>query len=141
MDTSSLLIIIGAVTACLLLAVLWLFTRNQHLQQQLDQQQQNQKQGVADLHTTISGLVHQVEEGQSRSVAMSRHVQQLQSSVEQLENQLREVKQQDPAMRLYHRGADLVKQGASIEEVMQACDLPRAEAELLFSMHAPAGKP
>lgn len=53
----------------------------------------------------------------------------------QMENQLREVKTQDPSMRLYSRAAELVKSGADVNEIMQACDLPRAEAELLISMH------
>ena len=42
-------------------------------------------------------------------------------------------------MRLYTRAAELVKAGADVEEVMQACDLPRAEAELLISMHRQRG--
>ena len=41
---------------------------------------------------------------------------------------------------LYQRAAELVKQGASIEEIMEACDIPRAEAEMLSMVHRqPAG--
>jgi membrane protein required for beta-lactamase induction len=33
------------------------------------------------------------------------------------------------------RAEDLVKQGASIDEIIEACDIPRAEAEMLVMVH------
>ncbi|WP_018983404.1 DUF2802 domain-containing protein [Salinimonas chungwhensis] len=78
---------------------------------------------------------HQMEELQSRSVVQSTHMQSLEDAIRQFENQIREVKLQDPSMRLYQRAAELVKQGASIEEVMESCDIPRAEAELIVTIH------
>ena len=83
----------------------------------------------------LRSFEHQLDEKQSRSMVQGRHLQQLQSELEALQNQLQEVKLQDPSMRLYQRAAELVKQGASIDEVIEACDIPRAEAELMMTIH------
>ena len=48
---------------------------------------------------------------------------------------LLELEQQDPTNKVYNRAAQLVAQGVTIEELMQECDLPRAEAQLLFDLH------
>jgi hypothetical protein len=42
----------------------------------------------------------------------------------------------EPESRLYNRAMKMVALGADIEEVMTECELPRAEAELLFTLHA-----
>ncbi|MCW8107648.1 DUF2802 domain-containing protein [Alteromonas ponticola] len=89
----------------------------------------------ADFHASIQSLDHQINESREREVVLGKHQTDLQVSLTHLENQLRELKQQDPSLRLYHRATELVKQGASLEEIIQSCDIPRAEAELLISMH------
>jgi|SRR5690554_1489695 len=48
---------------------------------------------------------------------------------------IQEVAEQDPESKFYQRAARLVQQGASLEEVMEACELPRAEAELLYNLY------
>lgn len=49
--------------------------------------------------------------------------------------QVKEAAEQDPEARLYQRAAKLVATGATVEELMEACELPRAEAELLLAVH------
>ena len=68
-------------------------------------------------------------------MVITRHLQELDEKQTDIENQLRELKLQDPSLRLYQRAADLVKQGASIDEIIEACDIPRAEAEMLVMVH------
>ncbi|GAA5213973.1 DUF2802 domain-containing protein [Corallincola platygyrae] len=41
----------------------------------------------------------------------------------------------EPENRLYNRAMKMVSLGADLEEVMTECELPRAEAELLFTLH------
>ncbi|MCW8092851.1 DUF2802 domain-containing protein [Alteromonas sp. ASW11-130] len=89
----------------------------------------------ATVHASIKSLGHQINEDRERQVVLGKHQTTLQETLTNLENQLRELKQQDPSLRLYHRATELVKQGASLEEIIQSCDIPRAEAELLISMH------
>ena len=83
------------------------------------------------------------EEFRTSSYAMLQHTKQLQNHVEQLQKQLEQLKveqqaiaEQEPQSRFYSKGMKLVSQGATIEDVMRECELPLAEAELLFSLHA-----
>ncbi|MDV6316938.1 DUF2802 domain-containing protein [Idiomarina sp. HP20-50] len=73
---------------------------------------------------------------QQKAVAqLQQHVAQLTEEHKQLQQKLQEVAEQDPGSKLYQRAAKLVVKGASTEELMQECDLPQAEAELLISLH------
>ena len=78
---------------------------------------------------------NQQTEAQARTLVITRHLKELEEKQTDIENQLRELKLQDPSLRLYQRAADLVKQGASIDEIIEACDIPRAEAEMLVMVH------
>ncbi len=40
----------------------------------------------------------------------------------------------DPDSRLYSRASRMVELGADLEELMEECELPKAEAELLMSL-------
>jgi hypothetical protein len=53
------------------------------------------------------------------------------SKVDQIEANLEELTHQDPAAKIYTKAQTMVKNGAEIEEVMEACDLPRAEVEIM----------
>jgi len=69
------------------------------------------------------------------NVGMGRKIQQLDGVVQKTqENQLNLVAQA-PENRLYTRAVKMVELGASIEELMVECELPRAEAELLLNLH------
>ncbi len=37
---------------------------------------------------------------------------------------------------MYHRATQLVAKGASIDDIIEACQLPRAEVEVLISLHS-----
>lgn len=78
---------------------------------------------------------NQHTESQARTLVITRHLQTLDENQTAIQSQIRELKLQDPSLRLYQRAAELVKQGASIDEIMDACDIPRAEAEMLMTVH------
>jgi len=90
---------------------------------------------TTNIDAQVKHVTHQQSEAQARSLVVAKHVHALQTKQDDFDNQLREQKLQDPSLRLYQRAADLVKQGASIEEIMDACDIPRAEAEMLMMVH------
>jgi len=48
---------------------------------------------------------------------------------------LEQIKNQQPQDKLYSRAFKLVELGADIDEVVRECDIPRAEAEMLLSVH------
>ncbi|RDV25093.1 DUF2802 domain-containing protein [Alteromonas aestuariivivens] len=135
MDYSQLTVISFAVALIALLLVVVSLLRLKSQARLVARELAQSESRFKQLKLELTQALNQREEDHARSVALAKHIQDLQLAQTQLENQLREAKQQDPSMRLYQRAADLVKQGASLEEVMQACDLPRAEAELMMSLH------
>ena len=135
MDVSALSLLAIATGLLAVIAVLWGYF---HFQQRIDENATfaiNQQELIHHLQEQIYTLENQITEMQTRSMVQGKHMQEISEQCTSLENQLREVKTQDPSMRLYSRAAELVKAGADVAEIMQACDLPRAEAELLISMH------
>lgn len=52
-----------------------------------------------------------------------------------LDNKTDQLQQQDPATKMYTKANKLVSQGASLEDIMEACDLPRAEVDMLIGLH------
>ncbi|TDF39506.1 DUF2802 domain-containing protein [Alteromonadaceae bacterium M269] len=69
------------------------------------------------------------------AIGLGEKVKEIAASINAMELKFLELEQQDPASKLYHRAAKLVEQGVTLEELMQECDLPRAEAQLLFDLH------
>jgi TolA-binding protein len=57
-----------------------------------------------------------------------------QESIEQ-KQLIEQIKNQQPQDKLYSRAFKLVELGADIDEVVRECDIPRAEAEMLLSVH------
>jgi predicted PurR-regulated permease PerM len=58
----------------------------------------------------------------------------LSSRVLALENQTELLQQEDPELKMYNRAHQLVKEGVSIEDIMEASQLPRAEVEVLVGL-------
>jgi len=48
-------------------------------------------------------------------------------------------KYDDPNAKIYSRAVKMVELGADLEEIIHECELPRAEAELLMSLHKQKG--
>lgn len=58
-----------------------------------------------------------------------------------LENQTQQLLQESPELKMYSRANQLVKEGASIDDVMEACQLPRAEVEVIVGLYSHKKKP
>ena len=90
---------------------------------------------VKSLLASNESFKRQFTEVHSGTVGMGKKIKQLESIVKQTqENQLNLVAQA-PENRLYTRAVKMVELGASIEELMIECELPRAEAESLLNLH------
>ena len=66
-------------------------------------------------------LEHRIKVLQQENIEQNQHIEQM--------------KNQQPQDKLYSRAFKLVELGADIEEVVRECDIPRAEAEMLLSVH------
>ena len=122
-------IIVLAVTVSIL------YSHVKQLRTALSDSEQNSASAIARIEALANNANNQQTEAQARTLVITRHLQELDEKQTDIENQLRELKMQDPSLRLYQRAADLVKQGASIDEIIEACDIPRAEAEMLMMVH------
>lgn len=71
---------------------------------------------------------------QQQSERLESYVKQLAAEQQALADKFQQLESQDPGAKLYQQASKLVAEGASVDEVMQSCDLPRAEAELIAAM-------
>ncbi|ALS99273.1 DUF2802 domain-containing protein [Lacimicrobium alkaliphilum] len=94
----------------------------------LSAQLQEQQQQLAILQEAI----HELRTG---SIGVGKKVKALEAQLVQLQQKQQELEEMEPDSKLYTGAVKLLQRGASVEEVMQECELPRAEAELLFSIH------
>lgn len=119
----------------LLVAVGNLASKIKRLTAQQEQQKLSLLSEVERVESMAKSANNQHAESQARTRVITRHLQTLDENQTEIQSQIRELKLQDPSLRLYQRAAELVKQGASIDEIMDACDIPRAEAEMLMMVH------
>lgn len=87
--------------------------------------QQKQSEELKDL-----GL-----ENQQVTKQLEHRIKVIQQQQTQLEQLISQIEQQQPEDKLYSRASKLVELGADIEEIMRECDIPKAEAEMLISIH------
>jgi len=89
---------------------------------------------VKSLLANNESFKKQFSEIHSGSVGMGKKIQQLGAVVKKTQENQQNLVAQAPENRLYTRAAKMVELGASIEELMTECELPRAEAELLLNL-------
>lgn len=71
----------------------------------------------------------------SGAVGMGKKLQRLDVVVRKTQENQVNLVASAPENRLYTRAMKMVELGASVEELMTDCELPRAEAELLVNLH------
>jgi len=76
----------------------------------------------------------------STSQAHATDIEMIKIDVDKLMAQVDELSQRDPAAKMYARAHSLVESGATINEIMDACDLPQAEVEVLIGFQKKARK-
>ncbi|MFD2180233.1 DUF2802 domain-containing protein [Veronia pacifica] len=79
-------------------------------------------------------LMNQFNELRTGAMGMSRKLADLSDQFDSLVEKQNEIEMLDPDGRLYSRATKMVDLGADIEELMEECDLPKAEAELLMNI-------
>ena len=102
------------------------------LKQQLEQPSHVDYAQTEQLQQSLELSLKQQLDAQSEQLQQT--VAQLQQEQQLLEQKLQQLAEQDPGAKLYQRAAKLIADGATVEDIMQECDLPRAEAELLVAM-------
>lgn len=104
--------------------------KSKHLQSEIEKL--SHKVDVLQKQTVMQK--EELHEVRSGALAVGNKVKDLVVKVDLLNDKVQEVEYLDPETRLYAQAAKMVEAGASVDELMQECELPRAEAELLLSV-------
>lgn len=125
---------LSCVAICLGL-IFYLYKTNRSLSKTLVSQAKSQ----LEANQIIKGQSEELHEIRSGTYAMLARVKELELQLESFQQTLQSAQQalveQDPQSRFYSKGVKLISQGASLEDVMRECEMPAAEAELLFNLH------
>jgi uncharacterized protein HemX len=142
------LISLIAFAIVMLVAMLLLALKNrfgQHIEE-LQRKLENQEMQLIALQTLLAQSQSQAElyqknstESQIENEQVSKQLEhRIKVTQEQFNSKLQAIEQllhQQPEDKLYSRAQKLVELGADIAEIMRECDIPRAEAEMLLSIH------
>lgn len=90
---------------------------------------------MRELTRTRDSYRKQIDELQAANIGLGNKMSDLYHKQDRLSEQQQELALKDPQGKLYSRATRMVQLGAGIEEVMAECEMPRAEAELLISLH------
>jgi peptidoglycan hydrolase CwlO-like protein len=94
-----------------------------------------QSDSLSELNKKVNNLSEEIHEIRSGNYGVMTRVKELVQQVDKLQLDQQNFVEQDSQSRFYSKGAKLINQGASLEDVMRECDMPAAEAELLFNLH------
>jgi peptidoglycan hydrolase CwlO-like protein len=94
-----------------------------------------QGDSLSELNKKVNNLSEEIHEIRSGNYGVMTRVKELVQQVDKLQLDQQNLVEQDSQSRFYSKGAKLINQGASLEDVMRECDMPAAEAELLFNLH------
>ena len=95
----------------------------------------SQSNSLSELNKKVNNISEEIHEIRSGNYGVINRVKELVQQVDNLQSAQQNLVEQDSQSRFYSKGAKLISQGASLEDVMRECDMPVAEAELLFSLH------
>ena len=90
-------------------------------------------------HQEIGHLKTQIHELRSGTIGVGKRVQHVEGQLAQAierQDELAQNQQNDPQSKLYSHAMKMVERGATVDEIIRECELPRGEAELLVSLHS-----
>jgi|TARA_B110000238_G_scaffold193622_1_gene230361 predicted nucleic acid-binding Zn-ribbon protein len=93
-----------------------------------------QSNELTQLSKKVNNLKDELHEIRSGNYGVISRVKELVQQVNNLQLSQQNIVEQDSQSRFYSKGAKLISQGASLEDVIRECDMPAAEAELLFNL-------
>lgn len=122
--------------------LLWRSVQQASEQHASSDQRLLQQDNTDDNQQEISLLRAELAELRSGVIGVGQRVLELESRLDGQQQLLAEQAEQlqalqltEPESKIYSRAMKMVQLGADLEEIMRECELPRAEAELLFNLH------
>ncbi|MDX5407704.1 MAG: DUF2802 domain-containing protein [Chromatiaceae bacterium] len=105
------------------------------LEQRLEYSAQQFAQSQLELQELRSGLIGVGQRVLQLEASLGQVSENLSLSLKQLAEKQQAMELTDPESKIYSRAMKMVQLGADLDEIMRECELPRAEAELLFNLH------
>jgi hypothetical protein len=93
-----------------------------------------QRQVVRGMEKEMSKANNQLLEIRSVVVGLGQKVAEQQDIIQHLSERVLELEHTDTDSRLYSRASKMVQLGAGINELIEECELPKAEAELMMTL-------
>ncbi len=123
-------VVAGGIALTVVLIILVWVSLHRALVKQSDHFRQQARHADKELQKTNKQLleVRQVVVGLGKTVGDQQDI------IKHLNERLKELENADTDARLYSRASKMVKLGADIDELIEECELPKAEAELMLSL-------
>ena len=125
-----LLIAVGALSLVFIVLLLLILRIRVGLRRQVEQQRIRARNSDKECQK----LSKQLLELRSVVVGLGNKVTEQQNELQHLHERTRELEHADTDGRLYSRATKMVQLGADINELIEECELPKAEAELMLSL-------
>ena len=93
------------------------------------------KHSLDDIKQDSQCQLNKVSEVDQVSRQLEHRISKIKDDITQLTQQIESMQAQEPEDRFYSRALKLAKLGSSVEEIIAECEIPRAEAEMLVSVH------
>ncbi len=103
--------------------------------QQLDTQVKTCLKQIEGLMKSQDSVQQHINEVQSGTLGMGSTLKNLVGQLAQTEQRQAALEAAEPDSKMYQQAARLAQQGATVDNIMSDCGLPRGEAELLVSIH------
>lgn len=100
--------------------------------QQLTEQITLLRAELAELRSGVIGVGQRVLQLEEQLATQNEQLEALAERQQALE-------MTEPESKIYSRAMKMVQLGADLDEIMRECELPRAEAELLYNLHQQKG--
>lgn len=123
-------VVAGAVAFVLLVFLLGVL-RSKRTQRQVAE---NSRQQHRHLERELQKANKQLLEVRSVVVGLGQKVSEQEDIIQHLVGRIKDLEQADGDGRLYSRATKMVQLGADLNELIEECELPKAEAELMLSL-------
>lgn len=120
--------IIAAINLSLLIACFVYIRKNNRHQARMSEQT------LQKTDRSLKILSHEIEEVSSNSIGMGQTIKQLEQSLVQLHERQVELELQDPESKLYNKASKMAAKGASLQDIVEECEISNAEAQLILSL-------
>ncbi|SJN54702.1 DUF2802 domain-containing protein [Vibrio ruber] len=97
-------------------------------------QSEMRRQESRTLDKSLQKANKQLVELRSVVVGLGQKISEQEQIILHQDERIKELEQQDSDARLYTRASKMVQLGADINELIEECELPKAEAELMLSL-------